>query len=139
MSLAIANSNSIPTCRDIVSKKGRVVGQKFTFGTLTAREIRQAGRGMGLKGSALNEYVNDALHNEAAQRKAAGAVFLSVAESKGMLPDSADLRAGSGVLRLVMPKATKVETAKDKEIARLQAELEQLRKVQAVMALPVVG
>lgn len=126
MSLAIANTNSNVT--NIVTKKGRVVGQKFIFGVLSAKEIRAAGREMGLKGNDLTLYVNRALSDEAAQRRAAGAVFMSVAESKGMLPDSGDLRAHSGVLRFIAPKAVKEapssrEAELLKEIEKLRAEL----------------
>lgn len=106
----VARTNNVTA---IVSKKGKVVGQKYAFGTLTAAEIRAAGKDIGLKGNALTVYVNKALTDESAQRKAGGAVFLSLAESKGMLPDSGDLRSGSACLRLVMPKAPKAEKADD--------------------------
>jgi len=101
---------------------------------------KQLGQKLGLKGSALKR-----AHVE--YRLAAGRVLNARL--------GASLGAGKELVHASIPtkkgwihKTTLVEnitapapslSAKDKEIARLQAELEQLRKVQAVMALPVVG
>ena len=123
MSLAIANTSANST--PIVTKKGRIVGHRFIFGKLSAKELREAGRKMGHKGAALNRYVNAALSDESAQRRAAGAVFMSAAESQGMLPDVGELRKGSGVLRFIAPKAV-AEAPSDRE-AVLLAEIEKLR------------
>lgn len=123
MSLAIANTSANST--PIVTKKGRVVGQRFIFGQLSAKELREAGRKLGHKGAALNRYVNTALMDEAAQRRAAGAVFMSAAESQGMLPDTGELRKASGVLRFTGLKDVKDESTSRE--AELLAVIEKLR------------
>lgn len=123
----------------IVSKKGKVMGHRYFMGSLSAKDIRAAGKAQGLKGSALNEYVNTSLRDETANRQASVAVIVTGLHANGYVGDTSEVRSKSAVIRFTKASPDKVESAKDREIARLQAELEQLRKVQAVMALPVVG
>lgn len=112
----------------IVSKKGKVMGHRYFMGSLSAKEIRLAGKSQGLKGAALNEYVNKSLRDETANRHAAVAVVITGLHANGFVGDTSEVRSKSAVVRFTKASPDKVESAKDKEIARLQAELEAMRK-----------
>lgn len=105
------------TGTSILSRTGAVTGVQICLGTMSAREIREAGRGLGLRGDKLTQYVNKALTEETAARAAHGAVALSALQSAGYVFDMATARKASAVIRFVKPPEPK--SAKAKAIAAL--------------------
>ena len=96
----------------ILSRKGAVVGVEVVLGTMSAKEIRDAGRELGLKGNKLTEYVNKALTDETAARAAKGAVAVSALQTAGYVFDMAKCRKASAVVSFVKPPEPKSPKAK---------------------------
>lgn len=126
-----AGSRSIET----FSPKGRLTGTKYFMGAKSARELRAAGKAIGLKGDTLTKWVNGALSDEAESRKAVGAATLSALCSKGLLPDVVKVSASgtSASMTFTAPKAIKVpapvvvvdesKAALESQVAELLAKL----------------
>ncbi len=98
----------------IVSRKGTVVGVEVMLGSMSAKEIREAGRALGLKGDNLTQYVNKALTDEKANRAAKGAVAYSAIQSAGYVLDMAKARKNSATISFVKPPEPKSAVAKAK-------------------------
>lgn len=121
------------TGQAITSRTGKVTGVVVNLGTLSAKEIREAGRGMGLKGGALTKYVNQALSDDTANRAAFGAVAISALQSAGYVFDTAKARTGTACVSFVKQKAVKaVEPTESEMCAKLGITVEQLAAMKAL-------
>lgn len=111
----------------IRSPKGKQVGTRYFIGTASASSLRETGKRLGMKGSALKDYVNKALTDEAASRAAAVAATVSALSSKGFIADTVDVRKASASIRFLKPAESKVKADKvsalEAEIAALKAQL----------------
>jgi hypothetical protein len=135
---------SLPANRhDIVSvRKGKdgvivekVRGVKYFAGTMSAKELREAGKGLGHKGRALTVFVNTSLQDERASRLATGYMFIAAMNEKDRLPDVMEVMDnGNAALKFAPIKdaqasATTKEQLRDAEsrVAELERELAALR------------
>ena len=132
---------TLPTGRDLRSPRGRVTGQRYSFGSngMTKAEIRANLKSTtDLKGRKLSAKVEEVFGNDGQQRKLLGGLFVDAMIQEGFVPDYADQRSGSAVLRMVKAKgetpkvdAKELETKaaeQAKEIAELKAKLAKLEK-----------
>ena len=118
---------------DIVTKTDRVVGKRFTFSASSLAEFKAGLTAKKIRGDARRLAMQEFFHADTVTRaRMLGRLWLEGAYEKGMAPDTADLRAKSGTLRLVSTlvpeKPAKGKAVdKDAEIARLKAELAALK------------
>lgn len=115
---------------DIVTKTDRVVGKRFTFSASSLAEFKAGLTAKKIRGDARRLAMQEFFHADTVTRaRMLGRLWLEGAYEKGMAPDTADLRAKSGTLRLVStlvpekPAKKGKAVDKDAEIARLKAEL----------------
>lgn len=95
--VATLPSNSAP----IRGAKGRQLGTRYFVGTACAKTLKETGKTLGLKGSALKDYVNAALSDEAAARAATVAATVSALSSKGFVADTVDVRKNSAQIKFI--------------------------------------
>lgn len=127
---AVATFNGM-TGAPILSK-GKVTGVSIHMGTMSAKELREAGRVLGKKGKELTKYVNEALSNETANRAAKGAVAISALQSAGYVFDTAKARKGTACVSFVKPAAVKAAEATTEELcAKLGISVEQYQALKA--------
>jgi hypothetical protein len=93
------------------------------LGQFSAKEIREAGRALGLRGDKLTEYVNKALTDSAHARAAAGAVAVAALQSNGFVYDVATARKNSAQIKFVKPPELKSPMARAKQaLAKMSDE-----------------
>lgn len=99
--VATLPSNSAP----IRSAKGRTTGTKYFIGAKTALQLKEAGKSLGMKGSALKAWVNSALSDEGASRAAGTAAALAALTAAGFAGDTVVVRKGTASINLVKVEA----------------------------------
>ena len=117
MSTTTAVATLPSTSAPILGAKGRQLGTRYFVGSVCAKDLKETGKGLGLKGNALKAYVNDALSNEAAARAATIAATVSALNSKGFVADTVDVRKNSASIKFVKPEAPKGPSAATMELA----------------------
>ena len=95
--IATLPSTSMP----ILGAKGRQLGTRYFVGTACAKTLKATGKTLGLKGSALKDYVNAALTDESAARAATVAATVSALASKGFVADTVDVRKNSAQIKFI--------------------------------------
>jgi hypothetical protein len=124
---------------EITSKSGKVVGQKFWFGKLSAAEIKLELKKADptLAGNKLTEKVKECLRDEKSQRVMLGHAFVSAMAEKDLVPDEAAMRAKSASLKFVTAASGTDEASKAKaELAQKDAQLDLMaRKMNDMMAM----
>jgi hypothetical protein len=126
-------STNITTTSEAVTivrgKSGKEIAKVFTFGTATAKEVREEGKAAGLKGNALTEYVNATLKGEAEARNLLAVAKLQSVFNAGAVADSIRETSGGIVLRAVKPKAVKAKgPSVDDKLAAAALEVQALRE-----------
>ena len=113
------------TSTSIISPKGNVLGNRYFIGSKSAKEIKEVGRSLGLKGNALSKYVNEALTSESANRAVTTAAGVAALTAMGFVGDRFDVKEKAAALHFVKPGVSKAvkESAKDKRIKELEAKL----------------
>lgn len=101
-----------------ILSKGKVTGVSIMLGDMSAKELRDAGKTLGLKGSALTKYVNEALSNDGANRAARGAVAISALQSAGYVFDTAKARKGTASVSFVKPATVKAAEPTTEELCK---------------------
>lgn len=109
----------------IVNRKGAIVGTRSFFGTIPAKDIREAGKALGLKGNGLTAFVNNALADEGSNRVIMGVAWVQAKAQAGFIPDYGDDRmnkkgGGSATLRMVKPNPIKVKDGSEARAAALE-------------------
>lgn len=123
----------------IISRTGKVLGQKFWFGKMSAGELsKHLKETTTLRGNKLNEKVKECLRNEKAMRVTLGHAFVSYMAEKGKLPDIAEDRAKKGKLEFVdaessVSEATKAKAALAEKDAINEALMARLMALEAAM------
>lgn len=100
-SIQIAESTRSAT---IYSAKGKEVGKKFFVGDKSATEIKALGKTQGLKGKALQRFVNEALGNETAARRVTITAAVASLHEAGYVPDTVTVRTKTADIRFVKPQ-----------------------------------
>ena len=127
MSTDITTANEAVTI--VRSKTGKEIAKVFTFGTASAKDIREEGKAAGLKGNALTEYVNATLKGEAEARNLLAVAKLQSVFNAGAVADSLRETKGGIVLRAVKPKAVKAKgPSVDEKLAAAALEVAALRE-----------
>ena len=108
---------------------GKLLGTRFNFcGQETAKSLKEIGKGKGLKGDKLSEFVNASLTGDSAKASAVlAAAFVADYTANGgvWLFGERTGKAGKGaMMRGEMPKAAKVVKEDGGKIAKLIAMLE---------------
>jgi hypothetical protein len=87
----------------IVSKKGKTVGTRLTFGGqgMSASEVRKELKAAGSKGRELTREVNAVLSGEKDVRWAKFEAAVSLVRSRGDVPDLIDVRKGGATARFI--------------------------------------
>ena len=93
------------TSAPIRSAKGRQTGTKYFVGAKTALQLKEAGKALGMKGSALKAWVNAALSEESAARAAGTAAALAALTAAGFAGDTIVVRKGTASINLVKVEA----------------------------------
>ena len=117
---------TISSGKAIVSKNGKTTGRIYTFGgELSAKEIRQSYKDMGLSGRELTTKVNLALSKSAENRKAQLLIAVNGLGERGYLPNTMTMRNKTANISFI--KAVDVEseietTVKSNLLAKLMAK-----------------
>ncbi len=93
------------TSAPIRSRKGRQTGTKYFVGEQTASQLKETGKALGMKGSALKVWVNEALSDTAAARAAGTAAALAALTAAGFAGDTVIVRKGTASINLVKVEA----------------------------------
>lgn len=118
---------------DRTSKTGKVLGSRLTFtGVKSASDLRAEGKAAGMKGKALDEYVNKSLRGDVATAAwVRHDAIMSGLRSAGVVPtELLPNKAGNKFKAeyiMAEDSSAKVTAEKDAEIAALKAELEALK------------
>lgn len=107
----------------IISPKGNNLGTRYFFGSMGAKEIKETGRGLGLKGVALSKYVNEALKNEKANRAVQAAAAVAALNEAGYVADKVDKKAKAASIAFVKVK----EATPRKESGKVAKLVEMLK------------
>lgn len=107
MSTCTAVATLPSTSTPILGAKGRTLGTRYFIGTESAKNLKETGKSLGLKGNALKNYVNKALSDESAARAATVAATVSALASAGFVGDTVDVRKSTAQIKFVKPEAQK--------------------------------
>ena len=116
---------------DLVSPKGRVTGQRITFGAGTVPALRKYWKAKGLSNTKASLKVRETLADEAQLRWALHAIAMEELRSAGKVPTVCDIRAQGATVKFAEPPKAPKAPAKAKaltpEVRALQAEIDRLR------------
>ena len=121
-------TTTLSTSTVIRSKGGGKIGEKFSLGTSSKKELTALLKSEGLKGNALKRAVNSSLKDEKTARLTMGQLFFNRQVESGKIPDIGEERRGTAVLRFVALEPEKEEkavetSALEAENAALKAEI----------------
>lgn len=120
------------TTSTIVTAAGKITGVRHFLGAKSASEIKEAGKVLGLAGSALKNFVAKALSDEATNRTVSALSFVTHAQANGFVADVAEIRRNTAVLKFVQADTTE---AKAKKVAEeLAAEKARVAEMAAQIA-----
>lgn len=97
----------------ITSANGNITGSRFELGSEgCAKNIKAQLKARGYKGRDLSKRVNSVLRGESDIRSQLAAAFVTAASQQGYVPDVAELRKSTGVLRFIKPSEPKAKKVK---------------------------
>lgn len=110
----------------LVTKSGKLSGQRFTFNGETLTEFKSRLKDSGLNSEARRVAVQQWLNGDSAKRaNMEAAALVSALASGGYVAEKADVRGTSASLRFVRPKVA--EPKKSATVDELKAEIERLK------------
>lgn len=127
----IATATLPETGNIIVGRNGRKLGTRYFMGTACAKDLKAAGKDLGLRGRELKAYVDTALTDEKAGRAAAVAMTVSALASKGFVADTVDVKRNSAVIRFSKPAEVVAAPTVDVDAVAADARLIMARKLVA--------
>lgn len=107
----------------IISAKGNHLGTRYFFGSMSAKDIKETGRALGFKGTALSKYVNGALRDEKANRAVQTAAAVAALNEAGYVADKVDRKEKVASISFVKVK----EAAPRKESGKVAKLVEMLK------------
>ena len=116
----------------IRSAKGKEVGHKYFVGAKSATEIKAVGKANGLKGKALQRFVNEALGNETAARRVTITAAVASLHEAGYVPDTVTVRTKTADIRFVKPQGPSAAEVEAKVASDANAKLRALLVAQGM-------
>jgi len=140
--LHIANSPAYypENSRALLSKAGTERGRQYSFtGVQTAKELREALKAKGVKGSELTKQVNDVLRGNSMLSTQLALAFIVQEAKRGIVYTTGDALKGSSVLRGKLVKEEPVKQAKDKPAPSIDDVLATMTEEQATEAIAKIA
>lgn len=131
----IANSPAYypENSRALLSKAGTERGRQYSFtGVQTAKELREALKAKGVKGSELTKQVNDVLRGNSMLSTQLALAFIVQEAKRGIVYTTGDALKGSSVLRGKLVKEEPVKPAKAKPAPSIDEAIDSMSEEQAM-------
>lgn len=138
----IANSPAYypENSRALLSKAGTERGRQYSFtGVQTAKELREALKAKGVKGSELTKQVNDVLRGNSMLSTQLALAFIVQEAKRGIVYTTGDALKGSSVLRGKLVKEEPVKPAKAKPAPSIDDVLATMTEEQATEAIAKIA
>ena len=134
MESSVVPFNSVSQSREIVTKKGKVVGVRHQFSSEPAGQLNERFKLAGLKGNERKKAVQASLNGTKDSRWVQFEASMSILRSKGAIPDQVDLRSKSAAVKFVIPDPTFDDKERDEKVrARLSAMGLSTEEIDAVL------